>query len=340
MGAEPEGTNPHPLTAPIAIAPANHAQTGVVRRLFPISPRQREAAAQWLAIPDRTPRATRRASSVVLVRDSREGVQTWLGYRGKDSPLGQVAFPGGSFEEYDDAAFVWHGPSVAQWAKKLEIEDHRLAKMWVVCAIRELFEETGVLLAGADSLSTAEIRGGELMEARQAVASQDLTFSELLDRRGWGLRTDLLRALSRWITPDFMHRRFDTRFFAAVVPPGQAPSLLEGKGLWGEWVTAKDALAQRATSAMGDHVADALDAVTGARADDMDTRGQPLSHITTPAVEAILEKIAATKGSVAYLSCTRALKTYAPDLVEVGGEYLLDISTANAPEGGAITRGL
>lgn len=340
MSVTPGEDVSHPVTAPIAIAPANNTKTGVVRRLFPISPTQREAAAQWLSIPDRTPRAARRASSVVLVKDSREGVQTWLGYRGPESPLGHVAFPGGSVEENDDAAYVWHGPSVAQWAKKLGVDDHRLAKMWVTCAIRELFEETGVLLAGPDSLSTAEIRRGELMDARQAVATQDASFAEILARRGWGLRTDLLRPLSRWVTPGFMHRRFDTWFFAAVVPAGQSPSLLEGKGVWGNWVVAKDLIAQRATSTLGDQVADAIDFGVGNASGETDTRGLPLSQITTPAVEAILEKIAATKGSVAYLSCARALKEYAPELVNIGGEYLLDISTANAPEGGAITRSL
>ncbi|GAA2546953.1 8-oxo-dGTP pyrophosphatase MutT (NUDIX family) [Neomicrococcus aestuarii] len=339
MSASPAGEMSHPATAPIAIAPEKNDPTGVVRRLFPISPQQREAAAQWMSIPDRTPRATRRASSVVLVKDSRVGVQTWLGYRGPDSPLGQVAFPGGSFEANDDAAYVWHGPSVGEWAKKMSIDDHRLAKMWVVCAIRELFEETGVLLAGPDSLSTAEIRGGELRETRQAVATQDLSFSEVLARRGWGLRTDLLRPLSRWISPDFMHRRFDTRFFVAVVPPGQSPSLLEGKSQWGEWVVAKDIIEQRATSSLGDHVAEAISVLGGSSSTQAETVGRPLSHLTTPAVEAILEKISSTRGCVAYLSCTRNLKTYTPELVKVGGEYLLDIATANAPEGGAIARG-
>ena len=61
--------------------------------------------------------------------------------------------------------------------------------------------------------------------------------------------------------------------------------------------------------------------------------------ITTPAVEVILEKIASTRGTVAYLSVRRELKSYHPDLVQVGDDFFLDVTTTTAAEGGGGGRG-
>ena len=51
-----------------------------------------------------------------------------------------------------------------------------------------------------------------------AVAEQEKTFTEVLAKRGLSLRTDLLKPLVNWLSPDFAHRRFNTRYFAATVP--------------------------------------------------------------------------------------------------------------------------
>ncbi|MFJ6418096.1 NUDIX hydrolase [Paeniglutamicibacter sp. NPDC091659] len=302
--------------------------TGLLRRLFPLPPTQYDAAANWVSYGSRTPRATRRASSVVLIRDSPNGVETYLGYRPGGSPLGSVAFPGGSLEAGDEEEIPWYGPSLSEWSKRLGILDQRLVRAQIVCAIRELFEETGVLLAGTDELSVVENCVSEdWMQIREAVAGQDKSFVSVLTKRGLGLRTDLLRPLSHWISPNFALRRFDTRYFAAALPVRQEPSLLQGKGGWAAWMVASDVLASRNSSSLGD--------TAGAP----DTVGLPLSMITTPAVEVILEKIASTRGTVAYLSVRRELKSYHPDLVQVGDNFFLDVTTTTAAEGGGGGRG-
>lgn len=310
------------------VAKPRNPSTGLLRRLFDLPPAQNDAAENWVSFGSRTPRAARRASSVVLIRDTPSGVETYLGYRPGGSPLGSVAFPGGSLETDDEAEIPWYGPSLSEWSKRLGILDQRLVRAHIVCAIRELFEESGVLLAGTDELSVVENCDSEdWMAVREAVAGQDKTLSDVLIKRGLGLRTDLLRPLSHWISPNFALRRFDTRYFAAALPVRQEPSLLRGKGVWAGWKVASAVIEQRATTALGDEV------------NEPDTRGLPLSMETTPAVEVILEKIASARGTVAYLSVRRELKSYHPELVQVGGKFYLDVTTTTAAEGGGKGRG-
>ena len=245
------------------------------------------------------------------------------------SPLGSVAFPGGSLEADDENDIPWYGPSLSEWSKRLGILDQRLVRAHIVCAIRELFEETGVLLAGTDELSVVENCDSEdWMAVREAVAGQDKSLDDVLRKRGLGLRTDLLRPLSHWISPNFALRRFDTRYFAAALPVRQEPSLLRGKGSLGRMEGGLQRSSPNATTtALGDEAGAA------------DTKGLPLSMVTTPAVEVILEKIASTRGTVAYLSVRRELKSYHPELVQVGGKFYLDVTTTTAAEGGGLGRG-
>ncbi|MCC9144700.1 MULTISPECIES: NUDIX hydrolase [unclassified Arthrobacter] len=291
-------------------------------RLFPVAPSQRVAAQSWFERPDRTPRKPRLASSVVLLRDSPRGTETYLSYRRGESPLGKVAFPGGSIEENDDATVAWYGPAPAVWAKTMGADDARLARRHVVAAIRELFEETGILLAGPDESSLLEgNRGPEWMAARTAVATQDASFLELLGRRGLGLRTDLLRPLSNWHSADFALRRFDTRYFAAVQPTGQDATLLEGKGVWADWKPAAEVIAARDTTALGDEIG------------QPDTTGLTLGELVVPAVELTLEKVASARGCIAYLSSRRPAAVYRPELVEVDGEPCVAVRPASGAEG-------
>ena len=246
-------------------------------------------------------------------------------YRPGGSPLGTVAFPGGTVEPADDDVTDWVGPSPVQWAKTLGEISVDLAKRHVVAAIRETFEETGILLAGPDASSLVEgVSGPEWMKAREAIASQDTTFAELLERRGLALRTDLLKPLSHWLSPDFAHRRFDTRYFAAARPVSQQPQLLASKGVWGRWACAADVLAARATSALGDEIG------------LPNTAGLTLGELSVPAVEIILEKMGAARGCIAYLNHKRPSNEYKPELVTLeDGSFGLEVSVAPASEGAA-----
>ena len=294
-------------------------------RRFPLRADHREAAQAWVEFGARTPTKPRQASSVVLLKDSPSGLQTFLTYRPGGSPLGTVAFPGGTIESADDDVTDWVGPSPAAWAKSMGMEDLGLAKRHVVAAIREMFEETGILLAGPDASSLVEgISGQEWMRARDSIAAQESTFASLLERYGLALRTDLLKPLSHWTSPDFAHRRFDVRYFAAARPVNQEPSLLSGKGVWGRWASAADILGQRNSSALGDEIG------------QPNTAGLAVEELVVPGVEIILERIAAARGCIAYLNHKRPINKYQPTLVvDPDGQLVLEVLSGPASEGAA-----
>lgn len=118
----------------------------------------------------------------------------------------------------------WHGPSPAEFGARLGASAE-VARALVCAAVRETFEESGVLLAGAPGGapgSPLAVPAGPSWDAdRAALAAGTLTFAELLSRRGLVLRADLLVPWARWVTPEGEPRRFDARFFAAALPDGQ-----------------------------------------------------------------------------------------------------------------------
>ncbi|WP_378085973.1 NUDIX hydrolase [Citricoccus sp. GCM10030269] len=271
--------------------PVHRAEYAPESRTFELPEDQYPAARSWWVHGERRPRAARRASSIAVVRDGLNGVETLLRYRAGSTPLGSVAFPGGSVDDADEDECAWFGPTPAQWSRVLGLDDHRMVRRHLIGAIRELFEETGILLAGADRQSVVENPGGsEWMEARIALDRQDITLPELLNRRGLGLHTDLLRAVGRWRSPHFAHRRFDTQYFAAAVPHGQDTSLMEGKGLWAAWVPASWVLAGRDKTVLGDAIG------------REETVGRTLGRLTVPAVELLLERMAASGSTVEFLT--------------------------------------
>lgn len=291
-------------------------------RHFELPPWQQAAAESWFERGERAPRPPRAASSVLLLRDARDGAEVFLRYRRGESPLGKIAFPGGSLEDADSGAAPWYGPSPSDWARALGMDDPLQARRHVVAAIRELFEETGVLLAGPDAATLLESnRGPEWMAAREGLASGEKSFPEALARRGLGLRTDLLRPLSHWETADFALRRFDTRYFAAVQPLGQETSLLQSKGVWGQWCVAAREAERQHTTALGDEVG------------QPDTVGLTLDQLTVPAVLLMIEKLSKARGCIAYLAHRRPNAVYQPELVQIDGKYVLQVSGSDAPEG-------
>lgn len=297
-------------------------------RHFPVHSDQRTAAESWVEHGERTPLKARAASSVVLIRDNAIGTETYLSYRRGQSPLGVIGFPGGSVEESDDDDITWFGPTPMAWAKTLGVDDHRTARRHVLCAIRELFEESGVLLAGADASSLVEgTNAKEWMRAREAINEGECSFADILTRRGLGVRTDLIKPLSHWLSPDFAHRRFDTHYFAAAQPVNQEPSILASKGVWGSWRWAAQEIAERDTTSLGDEVG------------QPNTVGRTLSELSVPAVEVILEKIGSSRGCIAYLSHKRPVKLYHPQLSEQDGHLMLEVECPKLTEGGSAQRG-
>src|SRR5579863_1800505 len=135
---------------------------------------------------------------------------------------GAYVFPGGSVDSADAAADIaWAGPDAAEWGRRLGAPADQ-ARILVCAAVRETFEESGVLLAGPDAGTVLATTGGAEWEAdRSELLAGSLSLAQLLRRRGLVLRSDLLRPWARWITPVTEARRYDTRFFAAALPAGQ-----------------------------------------------------------------------------------------------------------------------
>jgi 8-oxo-dGTP pyrophosphatase MutT (NUDIX family) len=157
---------------------------------------------------------------------------------------GAYVFPGGSVDPADYGADIgWQGPSAGEFGVRLGASAE-VARALVCAAVRETFEESGVLLAGAPGEGPLAEPSGPSWEAdRMAMAAGTLTLAELLARRGLVLRADLLVPWARWITPDGEPRRFDARFFAAALPAGQQATGHEAEADHLAWLRPADAIA-------------------------------------------------------------------------------------------------
>ncbi|QGZ49672.1 NUDIX hydrolase [Streptomyces sp. QHH-9511] len=177
-----------------------------------------------LAAGELVPATPKRAATVLLLRDAAEGPSVHMLRRRASMAFagGAYAYPGGGVDPRDEHPVRWAGPSLAVWAERLGVPDHAQAQAIVCAAVRETYEEAGVLLAGetADSV-VGDTTGDDWEEDREALVARELSFADFLDRRGLALRSDLLGAWARWITPEFEPRRYDTWFFVAALPAGQ-----------------------------------------------------------------------------------------------------------------------
>src|SRR5438270_11777892 len=218
-------------------------------------PQEAAAYVRALAAGEATAAEPRHASTVVLLRDRPDGVEAYLLRRTRTMAFaaGMYVFPGGSVDPRDEslADTAWVGPPPQRWAGLLSA-DERLAKALVCAAVRETFEESGVLLAGtgADDI-VADTTDDEWEADRLALIARDLSFAGMLARRGLVLRADLLRPWAHWITPEFEPKRFDTRFFVAALPAGQRARDVGGEADRVAWVRPADALAAAHSGEMG-----------------------------------------------------------------------------------------
>ncbi|WP_327430440.1 MULTISPECIES: NUDIX hydrolase [unclassified Streptomyces] len=171
-----------------------------------------------------TPVTPKRAATVMLLKDTQSTPVVHMLRRRASMAFaaGAYAYPGGGVDPRDDEHHIrWAGPTRAWWANRLGV-DETSAQAIVCAAVRETYEEAGVLLAGPTPDTVVGDTTGEEWEAdRAALVARELSFAEFLDRRGLVLRSDLLGAWTRWITPEFESRRYDTWFFVAALPEGQ-----------------------------------------------------------------------------------------------------------------------
>ncbi|KAA8964798.1 NUDIX domain-containing protein [Mycobacterium sp.] len=197
-----------------------------------------------------TPLTPRPAATVMLVRDTPDGIAVFLMRRhsAMDFAAGVTVFPGGGVDERDrNAGIAWVGPPPSWWARRFGIEPD-LAEALVCAAARETFEESGVLFAGPaddpDSILGTLTQASPYRQARQALADGTLSFGDFLRRENLVLRADLLRPWANWVTPEAeRRRRYDTYFFVAALPAGQCADGDNPESDGAGWVTAEAALA-------------------------------------------------------------------------------------------------
>jgi 8-oxo-dGTP pyrophosphatase MutT (NUDIX family) len=209
-------------------------------------PPQLVNTAREFADGTRTPVAAKDASTVVLLREGdgdEGGLEVYLLSRTSAMAFagGFCVFPGGGVDPRDfDHQVGWAGPSPEVWASLLDTSEEH-ARALVCAAVRETFEESGVLLAGpTDDTVVGDTTGDDWEDDRRALEARELSLTDFLDRRGLVLRTDLLRWWGSWVTPVFEPRRYDTRFFVAVLPEGQVTRDVSSESDHVVWMPVRD----------------------------------------------------------------------------------------------------
>jgi len=211
-------------------------------------PRGLAERAREFAAAGRTPAVPRDAATVILLRQAPD-MEAFLLRRtdALEFAPGACVFPGGSVDERDgDGQIGWAGRSPAEFAGWLNTSAER-ARALVCAAVRETFEESGVLLAGPSPTELVQ-DSATLALDRRALLEGSCSLAELLGRRGLVLRADLLTPWARWVTPEFSPRRFDTWFFASPMPPGQVTAVTGGpdhesaESVSGSWTKPSEAL--------------------------------------------------------------------------------------------------
>lgn len=187
-----------------------------------------------------------RASTVILIRDTDGQLQVYLLKRSSQSGFmpGNYVFPGGVVDSEDRNVDFWQGhidlnrdqviTRLGGGLNNADVVSHGIA------AIRETFEEAGVLLARQNGGTG---RGLDNLRDQRLVGSLRKTWlGELMSSGAWTLRFSELACWSHWITPKIRSKRYDTRFFAAFMPEGQECRPDNRETTHGIWVSPEKAL--------------------------------------------------------------------------------------------------
>jgi 8-oxo-dGTP pyrophosphatase MutT (NUDIX family) len=173
----------------------------------------------------------RPAATVLLVRDGAGGVEVLMVRRHAKSGFaaGALVFPGGKVDAGDAA--------LARFGRAADLLPYRVA------AIRETWEEAGILLAGRPGEEGLLDHDG-VRRLRDAYPDPTTDMATILERESLGLATDRLERFAHWITPEAEPRRFDTQFFIAATPAGQQAAHDGRETLECSWLSPQDAVAE------------------------------------------------------------------------------------------------
>ena len=192
----------------------------------------------------RPPARPRPSATVAIVRDSDEAPEILMVQRRAGDAFGEsYTYPGGVLDDNAaDARPFAAGRTAGQVDGLLEVASGGLDYLSAV--VRELFEETGILLAKGENGDWPE-NGSTLSEYRSLVDRWELPWSEFLDTHNLRIACDELHYFAFWVTPVTLPKRWSTRFFLAALPPGQE-AIHDGRELTdSRWITAKAALAEQ-----------------------------------------------------------------------------------------------
>lgn len=197
------------------------------------------------------------AATVILVRDTDQGLEVFMMRRSQKASFAADAyvFPGGAVDPEDHDSF-WTQPEggldVEEANRHLKVDQGGLG-YWIA-AIRECFEESGLLLARNSAGQMVDLESAGLADEydklRQRLNGGEIDFVELCRQRHLHPALDHLAYLSRWITPADAPRRFDTRFFVAVGPKAQVASHDNQELVDHLWLSPHEALIGQASGKM------------------------------------------------------------------------------------------
>ena len=189
----------------------------------------------------------RPSSTVVLIRAATDGPEVFMVKRHESASFGSAyAFPGGVLEQADrNVHNLCSGVTPAHADRLLELDNGGLD--YFSAAVRELFEETSVLL-GDSRLSAAE-----LAEARDRLNDGAFDWDQFAVDSGLLIHCDQLHYFSFWITPEGLPKRYSTRFFLAEIPEGQVACHDGGELIDSCWMSAPAILQARKDKAMRVH---------------------------------------------------------------------------------------
>ena len=180
------------------------------------------------------------AATILLVRDGADGLEVFMVKRHHEIEFGggALVFPGGRTERNDcDPALA----GFIDGAGDLTPEFRALC----VAAIREAFEEAGVLLArDASGAFVTAARLAALDHFREQLEQEQIGLLALLEQEKLRLACDQLVPFAHWITPRNMPKRFDTHFFLAPAPPGHTGQHCGRESIDSLWVRPGDAIAK------------------------------------------------------------------------------------------------
>jgi len=178
------------------------------------------------------------AATVVILRDGREGLEVFMVVRHQeiDFASGALVFPGGKVDP---------GDADAAWADLAPYTAATPDRTFVVAAVRETFEEAGLVLARRRG-TRAMLDAGDthrLVETYRApLLAGETTFLDLVRAEDLLLATDLMVPFAHWITPERVAKRFDTHFLLVAAPVDQLGAHDGGESVEGFWIAPRQAL--------------------------------------------------------------------------------------------------